>query len=535
MKNANENTTKKVDTVTIPREEYEQLKQDNAVLTNMNNWLKEQLGIMKKNAYGSKSEHASEEVNNQMSLLFDEPEVYAWLEESHEKTIPVVAHERTKKERKYLLDKLPENAEVDVVEHEFNAEELACPECGSEMEEIGVEVVRTLEIIPAKIKVHEDRYHTYACKKCAGEDGEDDLKKTQFKKTPHIPSVYPGSCCSPSAAAYLMTEKYVMGSPLYRMETDFNRRGYLLSRQTMSNWMIHCSDEWLSPIFERLHSELLKEDIIHADETELQVLHEPGKKAKTKSYVWLYRTGKFTKHPVVLYEYRPGRGGCYPSEFLKGFTGYLQTDGYGGYDTLTGVTHVGCMAHLKRKFHEAVTVMPKGKKGGSSVEGEAYCKKLFELEEAFTSLSPEERYLKRRELSKPVLDEFIKWGRTRTAAPKSKLGMALTYLHNNEAQLSEYLNDGCLEISNNLAERSIKPFVIDRKNFMFANTPKGATASTTTFSIIQTAIENGLDPYTYLTYVFKQAPILKANEEDWLERLLPWNLPEDYYHTGATV
>jgi hypothetical protein len=310
------------------------------------------------------------------------------------------------------------------------------------------------------------------------------------------------------------------------MEQDFGRSGLELSRQTMSNWMIYCAETWLTPIYERLHRLLLQSDIINADETELQVLREPGRKAQTKSYMWLYRTGSYAEHPVVLYEYQPGRGSKYPLNFLSGFKGYLQTDGYVGYDALKDVKHVGCMAHLKRKFHDAVTALPNGKKSGSAVEGEAYCEKLFQLERTFANLSPEERRLRRQELARPILDEFLSWGSTRNASSKSKLGEALTYLHNNGKELSEYLNDGRLEISNNLAERSIKPFVIDRKNFLFANTPKGATASAVMFSIIQTAIANDLDPYRYLVYIFDKAPKMAARDEDWVTAVLPENAPD---------
>lgn len=527
MKNDALSTKNNAENVTISRAEYDRLMQEVEHLTHINNWLREQLELLKKERFGSRHESASEEVIGQM-MLFDEPEVYAYLEEITKRTTPVMAHERTlEKERVFLLDNLPDNAEVEVEVHELSAEERVCPECGAEMEAIGKEVVRTLEIIPAKFVVHEDQYITYACKQCAGEYSEetDDFQKTSIKKTPRVPAVFPYSSCSAAAAAYLMTQKYVMGTPLYRMELDFSRSGYSLSRQTMSNWMIYCANHWLAPLYERLHILLVTEDIIHADETELQVLHEPGRKATTKSFVWLYRTGKYTKHPIVLYEYQPGRGSCYPVKFLQGFTGYLQTDGYAGYEPLNGVTHVICMAHLRRKFHEAVTTLPNGKKSGASVEGEAYCERLFQLERAFAELSPEERYKKRQELAKPVLDEFLAWGSTRAAAKKSKLGEALTFLHNNGKGLSEYLSDGRLEISNNLAERSIKPFVIDRKNFLFANTPKGATASTVTFSIIQTAIENGLDPYRYLRHLFTEAPKLAAKDEDWVEAMLPWNVP----------
>ena len=518
--------TRTTEAETVSRAEYEKLKQENEYLNNRVQWLEEQLKVLSKNHFGSKHESASEEVIGQMSLLFNEPEVYAHLEEIKKETVTVSEHERSvKKEKVFLLDKLPENTEVVSEIHELSEEERTCPVCGSVMEPVGEEVVRTVELIPAKIIVHEDHYVNYTCKQCNGEDTEEEIGKVQFIKTPHMPVAYPGSYCSPSAAAFLMTQKFVMGSPLYRMEQDFKRRGLELSRQTMSNWMIACADAWLVPLYERLRQQLLLADIINADETELQVLREPGRRPQTKSYMWLYRTGSYAEHPIVLFEYQPGRGSKYPLDFLNGFKGYLQTDGYGGYDALKDVTHVGCMAHLKRKFHDAVTALPNGKKAGSAVEGEAYCERLFQFERTFEKLSFEERKQKRQELAKPVLDEFLAWGSTRTASPKSKLGEALTYLHNNGKELSEYLNDGRLEISNNIAERSIKMFVIDRKNFLFANTPKGATASAVMFSIIQTAIANRLEPYLYLKYIFSEAPKMAAEGKDWITSVLPQNVP----------
>jgi transposase len=530
MENEKTTTTKTTETVTISSAEYDRLnrlEKENEWLNGRVRWLEEQLKVLSKNHFGSKHESASEEVIGQMAMLFDEPEVYAYLEEIQQEETKVPERKpQDKSKRVLMLDKLPENTEVKVDVHELSEEERTCPVCGSVMEPVGVEVVRTLEIIPAQFVVHEDQYVNYACKNCCGEDTEEEIGKTQFVKTPHIPTVYPGSYCSPAAAAYQMTQKFVMGSPLYRMEQDFSRSGLELSRQTMSNWVIYCTESWLVPLYEKLYEMLLKAEIINADETELQVLKEPGRKAQTKSYMWLYRTGSYAEHPIVLYEYQPGRGSKYPLNFLSGFKGYLQTDGYGGYDALKDVKHVGCMSHLKRKFHDAVTALPNGKKSGSAVEGEAYCEKLFLLERTFENLSPEERKQKRQELAKPILDEFFAWGSTRNASPKSQLGKALTYLHNNSKELSEYLNDGRLEISNNIAERSIKPFVIGRKNFLFANTPKGATASAVMFSIIQTAIENSLDPYAYLKHIFTETPKMAAKGEDWVTAMLPENAPD---------
>ena len=521
------NTANNVDAEMVSRAEYEKLKQENEWLNSRVLWLEEQLKALSQKMFGSKHEAATEEVIGQMMMLFDEPEVYAYLEEIKAKKTTVAEHERTtKKEHVFMLDKLPENAEVQTKVHEMPEEDRTCPVCGSVMEPMGEEVVRTVEIIPAKIVVHEDHYPTYVCHNCNDQDTEEDVGKTQILKTPHIPMVYPGSCCSAAAAAFLMVQKYVMGSPLYRMEQDFARSGYPISRQTMSNWMIYCAERWLIPIYKELYRLLLLGQIINADETVLQVLREPGRKAQTKSYMWLYRTGKYAERPIVLYEYQPGRGSQYPMNFLRGFSGYLQTDGYAGYKVLTDVIHVGCMAHLKSKFHEAVLALPNGKKTGAAVEGEAYCTMLFQLEDTFKDLSPDERKQKRQELAKPILDEFLAWAATRKASSKSKLGVALTYLNNNAKELAEYLNDGNLEISNNIAERSIKMFVIDRKNFLFANTPKGAAASAVMFSIIQTAIESKLDPYRYLRYIFTEAPKLAAKTDEWVEAMLPWNAPE---------
>ena len=468
-------------TETVSRAEYEELQANHELLQAKYTQLKEQydslleeLVLARKNRFGSKAEPASEEVLEQLSLLFDEPEATIWVEqqkvEQEEKEI--AGYVRKARNSGSVMDIVPDNVEIEETHHRLEGEDLKCPICGTEMVEIGVEERRTLEIIPEQVIVHVDIYHNYACREC-----EKESDQANIVKTPKEPAVIPGSFASAEAIAYLDVQKYVMGAPLYRQEQHLKLLNVQLSRQTMSNWMVKSAELWLKPIFCLLHEQLVLCKYLHADETVLQVLHEPGKTPQSKSYMWLYRTGSYAEHPVVLYEYQPGRGSKYPLNFLSGFTGYLQTDGYVGYDALKEVTHIGCMAHLKRKFHDAVTALPNGKKAGSAVEGEAYCEKLFQLERTFENLSPEQRRQKRQELAKPILDAFLAWASTRNASAKSKLGEALTYLHNNGKELSEYLNDSRLEISNNLAERSIKPFVIDRKNFLFANTPKGATSS----------------------------------------------------------
>jgi hypothetical protein len=298
----------------------------------------------------------------------------------------------------------------------------------------------------------------------------------------------------------------------------------------MSNWILKATEDYLAPVYEQLHKELLTRAVLHADETTLQVLHEPGKKPQSDSYMWLYRTSDDTDKPIVLYEYQPGRGAKHPKEFLAGYKGYLHTDGYAGYHDLgEDITIVGCWAHARRKFDEAVKSLPKGKaKGSSASQGLAYCNLLFAIEQGLSekNATQKERYNERLEQAKPVLDAMFAWANSGTAAPKSALGKAFHYLKEQWPYLTNYLKDGRLEISNNRAERSIKPFVIDRKNFLFANTPKGATGSAVMFSLIQTAIENGLDPYKYLTWLLKQAKDADLTDEQSIQRLLPWNMPE---------
>ena len=302
-----------------------------------------------------------------------------------------------------------------------------------------------------------------------------------------------------------------------------------MSRQTMSNWLIKATSDWLEPIYDELKDALCRQGVLHADETNLQVLHEPGKPPESKSYIWLYRTGGDTKSPIVLYEYKPDRRAEHPKFFLKYFSGYLHADGYEGYHDLSGnIIIVGCLAHARRKFDEALKGLSKKDQADSmAMIGKRFCDKLFSLERDFAKMTPEERHKNRQELSKPVFEEFYRWIGSINPPPKTGLSTAVVYMRNQREYLERYLEDGRLEISNNRAERSIKPFVIGRKNWLFANTPRGAKASAILYSIIETAKENGLNPYGYLTYVFSNAPNWDIrNNIDNLERLLPWFVPD---------
>jgi hypothetical protein len=197
----------------------------------------------------------------------------------------------------------------------------------------------------------------------------------------------------------------------------------------MSNWLIRAAEDWLGPIYDALHEILRTQNVLHADETTLQVLREPGKTAQSKSYMWLYRTSGDAKYPIILYDYQPDRRSKRPAEFLKGFKGYLHTDGYDGYHSLPNeIIVVGCWSHVRRKFDEALKALPeRDREGSNALRGKRYCDRLFELERKFADLAPDERLSKRQELSKPVLDEFFVWATALNAAPKTGIGIAVHY------------------------------------------------------------------------------------------------------------
>lgn len=515
MENNELTNTSNTENVNITRAEYDSLKAYISELETQNRWLMEQMKLLKKKQFGSSSEKASPEVLEQMSLLFNEAELVSDIEKKSKTTVK--EHTRAKRSGS-VKDIIPEDIPVEEIIHELPTDERICPKCGEELVVIGTEVHESLKIKPAEAILKRDIYYTYGCRNC-----EKNSDNTPIVKAPKDPVVIPGGFASPEAVAYVAIQKFVMGAPLYRQEMEWARSGLKLTRQTMSNWLLYCAERWLAPVYDELHRQLLTYDLLHADETELQVLHENGKSPQSKSYMWLYRTSGDAKHPIVLYEYDENRSGEHPKTFLEGFHGYLQTDGYSGYNCLKDVVHIGCFAHVRRKFEEAVSAQPKGKRSPTAEQGVAYCSKLFKLEQEYDSaqLTYEERKQQRLERSKPVLDAMLSWAETRNATPKSKLGIALTYLKNQWIQLNNYLLDGRIELSNNRAERSIKPFVMSRKNFLFSNTPSGARSSAIIFSLIETAKENKLDPYRYLNFVLTEAPRLSLKNPDWPALLTP--------------
>ena len=378
MENREMQTSNTEEMVTISRAEYERLQQENAQLeaksakleeaharleakfaareqeqaqvitslTLQNEWLLEQLKLSKKKLFGRSSEQAEQMVMEQLSLTYNELEAYAFgTKAAIEKQITVKAHER-KRQSGNVLDVVPEGTPTEVVEHRLPENERTCSACGSQMVEIGKEVRRTLQMKPAEFWVREDVYYAYACKNCEQETGEANIVKAAKE-----PALLPGSFASAEAVAYLATQKFVMYSPLYRLQQEFERQGLKLSRQAMANWLLNTSEKWLRSVYDTLREQLRKESVLHADETTLQVLKEPGRSSASKSYMWLYRTSGCAKQAVVLYEYQPTRKTEHAERFLQGFSGWLHADGYQGYHKFPeNIRVVGCWAHARRKL-----------------------------------------------------------------------------------------------------------------------------------------------------------------------------------------
>jgi len=491
------------------------LEQQNAELTAKVNWYEEQFRLSQQKRFGS----SSEKTNPDQLTLFNEAEFEA-KPELPEPTVETITYSRRKKEkgqRETVLKDLP----VETIEYHLTDEEKVCSACGNHLHVMSTEIRQEFKVIPPQVKLVKHIRHVYSCRYCEREG-----ISTPVVTAPMPAPALPGSLASPSALAFIMSQKYVEALPLYRQEQQFQRLGIQLSRQTMANWVLEGADRWLSLLYDRMHHHLLKQEILYADETKLQVLKEPGRKAQQNSCLWLYRTGRGGP-PIVLYEYQRTRAKEHPKEFLTGFKGYLHVDGYAGYNGLPNVTLVGCLAHARRKFDEALKALPPEAKNAQVVakEGLDFCNRLFAIERELHDVTPQKRYEHRLKFSRPLMDDFLAWLKSKSpqVLPKSMLGKAIEYCLNQWPKLEAFLMDGRLEIDNNRSERSIKPFVIGRKNWLFANTPRGAKASAIIYSIIETAKENKLNPFYYLRYLFEKLPNIDTKDPVALDKLLPWS------------
>ncbi len=463
--------------------------------------LKDFITILQRKKFAPTSESNKDQLQlfNELEDIVEENTISKELEEKEK-----ITYERKKRgKRKPLPYHLPRVEEIiDLSEEE---------KVGMKM--IGEEVSETLIIEPAKVYVRKTIRRKYAPIKNAG----------PIVMAPAPKTLLPKTMASSSLIAYIITAKYVDALPLYRQENIFERVSASLTRQTMARWLIKVSGK-LMPLYNLLQDHCLDRDYWQMDETTTQVLNEIGKKATSKSYMWIRHAPG--SNPIILYDYAPSRAGSVPIELLEGFSGALQVDGYDGYAAACEkyiLERLGCMDHCRRKFFDASKTS-----GGKNIgkKGVKLIDKLYKIEEQIKDLTLDQRHKIRQEKSVPILNEIKTWiDEIRPKiTPKSVAGKAINYAYNEWQYLIKYVENPQYNISNILIENAIRPFALGRKNWLFSASVDGAKASAMYFSLIETAKKNGLEPFDYLSKMLEKLPM--AETVDDFEKLLPL---KDYF------
>lgn len=476
--------------------------------------LREYVRLLKSQRFGA----SSERVHRDQLGLFNEAEqiLDAEGEAADDETIAVPAHTRAKRGRR------PLPAWMDRVEivHDLPEHEKVCAADGTTLVQIGRETSEQLEFIPATARVLVHVRPKYACPCC----------KTGVSIAPMPLQPIPKSWASPSLLAFVAVSKFADALPLYRLEGILARIGVDLSRATLAFWMVRCG-ELVQPLINLMRERLLDHDFIQCDETPFQVLKEPGKSAESDSYLWVQR-GTPDDHPLILYEYDPSRSGEVSERLFEGFQGIAQTDGYAGYghlDEASGIVHVGCWAHVRRKFMDALKGAGKNRKKAAKADkkqsvaeaGLRFIQDLYLIERSVADASIETRLRVRKEKSLPIVAKLRVWldASIPTVPPKSLTGVALSYLDKQWNKLVPIFDYGHVPLDTNAVENAIRPFAVGRKNWLFADTVRGAKASANLYSLIETAKANGIEPWAYLERVFRDLPAAVTIEQ--VEALLP--------------
>jgi len=466
--------------------------------------------------FGSKSERL---VPDEQGYLFNEAEADVAAAPPADDAVDVPAHTRKRRGRRPLPDFLP----VQEILHDLPDDEKICAnDPDHTLAEIGRETSDQLKFIPATIEIVRHVRPKYACPSC-----KEGVKIAPMPKLP-----IPKSLATASLLAHVATCKYVDGLPLYRQEKIFQRLGVDLSRASLSHWMVKMG-ELVEALVERIRGEIRQGSFVQCDETPFQVLKEPGRRAQSQSYLWVLRGGD-PDHPLIYYEYDPSRSGEVPKRLLRGFQGFLQTDGYEGYAAMgqePGIVHVGCWAHTRRKFDEALRGQGPKKKGAKRTGKESTARQalsqiqaLYRIERQLKDACVEERYAARQERTKPLIEKLRTWldHSIHRVPPQSLSGKAMHYMHRQWPKLIRVLEDGRVPLDTNLVENAIRPFVVGRKAWLFADTMAGARASANLYGLIETAKANQIEPARYLAHLFERLPCVTLPEE--LDPLLPQNV-----------
>ena len=496
----------------------EQLMKENAELKEMLKSKQETIDYLTRKLFGTSSEK-SDQNPDQIGLFNEvEAEAEAITEETEDVTEEVEVKVRAK--RKTNEDRF-KGLPTEKVYLDLPEDQRICEVCGTKMEKIGEEFVRReIDYVPAKVKVIEYYSINYACPSCQENEEKPNIRKGSEGQSHRLYGMV-----TSRTLAWVMYQKYANALPLYRQEKEWQQYGLNITRATLANWIIRNTDAYLKPFYDYLHRLLLQYRYVMADETPVQVLHEKGRSAEAKSYMWVFLSGEYEPQPIRLYKYSQTRAGETAVNFLEDYDGYIMCDGYSGYNKLVKAKRTTCFAHIRRYLWEAIPRGNENDYGQPAVQGFAYVNKLFSLEKDIQAKNGgnfEAVRKARLKKEKPILDAFLAWAGEQKPVPGSRFAKAVTYILNRKQEIPIYLEDGHCSFSNNASERAIKDFVIGRKNWLFSDTPAGAESSSIIYSLVATAKANGVNIYHYLSYLLEKLPETDLSDKAFAS-LVPWN------------
>ena len=489
----------------------------------------EQIADANSKRYGRSSEKL-ETISGQLELelIFNEAEALTetlYVVEPVEEDVIQPRHRKSKGKREADLKDLP----VEVISHTLSGERLQDVFGTDGWKQLPDEIYKRVRVQPAVYTVEEHHVAVYA-----GKDNQTIIKVDRPK------DLLRNSLLTPSLAASIMNAKYVTGLPLYRISQEFLRNDIHISRQVMANWMIQCADRYLGILYDRLHKEMYRFHVLQADETPVMVTKD-GRPANSKSYMWIYRTGKcYTDTPVILYEYQRTRKSDHPEEFLKDFKGIMVCDGYSAYRKLDrknpDIIFAGCWSHARRRFTEALKALPKTaqKNAKETVDYEAVSRiaAIYHLDNQMEGQPAKVRKMYRQANIRPLVEAFFAWAKeiqSKNQLSRGKTLDGINYCINQEASLKAFLEDGDIPMDNNATESALRSFCLHKHTWKLIDSLDGANASAIIYSITETAKANNLNPFRYLEYVLT---VLKDHQDDrdygFIDDILPWSekLPE---------
>ena len=480
--------------------------------------LKLQIAKLRRMQFGRSSERITRQIE-QLELRLEEletgeAEAAAIAEADTTEPMPPT-RERAKPKRQPLPDHLPRQ---EVVHQPADDGACKCPNCGKGMARLAEDVTEVLDYVPGHFQVIRHVRPKYACTAC------DAITQAP---APSMPT--PRGRATPATLAHLLVSKFVDHLPLYRQSEIYAREGVELDRSTLGDWVGQAA--WLlDPVVAKIRQHVFAAEKVHGDDTTVPVL-APGLGRTATGRLWVYvrddRLFAGPAAPAAAYFYSPDRGAEHPTAHMAGFTGFLQADGYAGFEGLYDpartkpgpITEVACWAHCRRKFYDVweATKSPVAKEALDRIAA------VYAIEDKARFAPAAERVDHRRETA-PLLDAFFVWAGATVVklSGKLELAKAFRYTVTRREALTRFVTDGRLEVDNNVAENAMRGIALGRKNYLFCGSDSGGERAAAIYTLVTTAKLNGLNPETYLRDIL--AKIAAGHTINRINELMPWRM-----------